>query len=155
MPYYIIALIILLVIGCRNKADTEEPQYTDTIAAEVPDTVLAWRVDAEELTIMRDSSIHDSILTINRIINGLNSKYPRVQIRFLRQSGDTLYMDVPDANVLGEQMGSAGATAWFADAVINLTSIPGINYVSFQMEPHSHAQSAVISKEQYSAWKQE
>ena len=39
-----------------------------------------------------------------------------------------------------------GILAWFADAVINITSVQGMNYVSFKMDTHSHASSTVIGR---------
>jgi hypothetical protein len=52
-------------------------------------------------------------------------------------------------------MGSAGAAAWFADATINLTSVPGINYVSFVMDTFSHAGSTTIGRDEYKTWKRQ
>jgi len=121
----------------------------------IPDTILVWNVDAEAMVMKRDSNIHDSIITISRVINGLNEKYPQVKLLLLKQGGDTLYVEVPDASYLGEQMGSAGSAAWYDDVVINLTSAPGINYVSFRMDTHSHAQSAIISHKKYENWKRQ
>ena len=103
----------------------------------------------------KDISIPDSAITTDRIINGLNAKYPEVQLVFLKQSKDTIYTEVPNGEYLGNQMGSAGATAWFADAVINLTAVPGINYVSFAMDTFSHAGSTVIGRENYNDWKKQ
>ena len=121
----------------------------------IDDSILVWETNSDSMIMKRDSTIPDSAINITRIINGLNQKYPEVHINFLTQSNDTIYTEVPDAEYLGEQMGSAGATDWFADAVINLTSVAGINYVSFKMDTHSHAASAVIGREKYSGWKKE
>lgn len=146
-------IIILMVLGLASCSDGDkkisEPEYM------IGDTVLAWDTNADSMIMKRDSTVPDTAITIKRIINGLNEKYPEVHIDFLRQSDDTAYTEVPDAEYLGEQMGSAGATSWFADAVINITSVPGINYVSFKMEDHSHAGSAVIGRKQYNDWKKE
>jgi len=146
-------IIILIVLGFASCSDGDkkinEPEYI------IGDTVLAWETNADIMIMKRDSTVPDTAITIKRIINGLNEKYPEVHIDFLRLSNDTAFTEVPDAEYLGEQMGSAGATGWFADAVINLTSIAGINYVSFQMDTHSHASGAVIGREKYSDWKKE
>ncbi|HJS54857.1 MAG TPA: hypothetical protein VJ765_09945 [Chitinophagaceae bacterium] len=150
MRFVIIILIAFIFSNCRGT-DKE----ADEIEYGFSDTILVWETNTDSMIMKRDRTIPDSVITINRVINGLNEKYPEVQLVFLRQSNDTVYTRVPNSDYLGEQMGSAGASAWFDDAVINLTSVPGINYVSFSMNLQSHAGSSVISREKYNNWKRQ
>lgn len=150
MRFILILLLILTFISCGN--DDKEINEAEYI---VSDTVLAWNINPDSMVMKRDSTVPDSAISIKRIINGLNEKYPEVHIDFLKQSGDTVYTEVPDGEYLGNQMGSAGSSAWFDDAVINLTSVPGINYVSFKMDMYSHASGGVIGQEKYNGWKRE
>ena len=145
--------ITILIIVLSLASCSDDDKMTGETGYVIGDTVLAWETNADSMIMKRDSTIPDTAITITRIINGLNGKYPEVHIDFLRQSNDTAYTQVPDADYLGNQMGSAGALAWFADAVINITSVPGINYVSFKMDMQSHAASAVIGREKYNDWK--
>ena len=144
-------IILLMALGLASCSDSDNTD--DDTGYIIGDTVLAWETNADSMIMKRDSTVPDTAITMTRIINGLNGKYPEVHIDFLRQSNDTAYTQVPDADYLGNQMGSAGALSWFADAVINITSVPGINYVSFKMEMQSHAASAVIGREKYNDWK--
>lgn len=153
MRYFFFLLILLLCLNCNNAS--EKDTSPNPVEYAIPESILVWNVDPEAMVMKRDSNIHDSIITISRVINGLNEKYPQVKLRLLKQGGDTLYVEVPDASYLGEQMGSAGSAAWFDDVVINLTSAPGINYVSFRMDTHSHAQSAIISRSRYDSWRRQ
>ena len=150
MRYASIILMALVFANCSN--DDKKINGTEYL---IGDSVLAWDINLDSMIMRRDRTIPDSAITIKRIINGLNEKYPEVYIDFLKQSGDTAYTGVADSDYLGEQMGDAGAMAWFADAVINITSVQGINYVSFKMDTHSHASSTVIGGEQYNDWKKE
>jgi len=140
-----------LFAGCRSK-DEVTPS---TVEYAFPDTLLVWDTNTDSMIMKRDITIPDSAITISRMINGLNEKYPEVRLVFLRQSHDTVFTSVPDAEFLGEQMGDAGAAAWYADVVINLTSVSGVNYVSFSMETQSHAASGIIGREKYSNWKRQ
>src|SRR5687768_14326995 len=115
-------LILLFCLNCKNSGEKEKEATVEY--AEDTDSILVWNIDAEARTSIRDTTVPDSIITIQRILNGLNQKYPKVPARFENQTGDTVFIEIPDASFLGEQMGSAGATEWFADAVINLTSAP-------------------------------
>lgn len=150
MRFAVIILLIFLFFSCSN----DDKKISENGYA-VSDTLLAWETNADSMIMKRDTAVPDSAITIKRIINGLNEKYPEIQIDVIKQSGDTIYVELPDAEYLGNQMGSAGSSAWFADAVINLTSVPGINYVSFKMDMYSHASGGVISQEEYKGWKRE
>ena len=150
MRFAVIILPIFLFFSCGDG----DKEITETEYA-VSDTILAWDTNADSMIMKRDTTVPDSAITIKRIINGLNDKYPEVHIEIIKQSGDTIYIEVPDGEYLGNQMGSAGSSAWFADAVINLTSVPGINYVSFKMDIYSHASGGVISRDEYKGWKTE
>jgi hypothetical protein len=46
-------------------------------------------------------------------------------------------------------MGSSGPTTYFAEAVFNLTEIPGIHYVSFDFEEGDHAQPGTFNRESF------
>lgn len=151
MRFLLAFILFVLLISCKDKNEAEP----ETFEYVVPDTILAWDINADSMIMKRDTAIPDSAITISRIINGLNDKYPEVHIVVVKQSADTLYTTVPDAGYLGDQMGDAGASAWFDDAVINLTSVPGINYVSFDIDLHSHAGSGVISRNKYKGWKRQ
>lgn len=150
MRFGVIILLVFCFFSCSNDdKGISEMEYA------VSDTILAWDTNADSMIMKRDTTVPDDAITIKRIINGLNEKYPEIQIDVIKQSGDTIYVELPDAEYLGNQMGSAGSSAWFADAVINLTSVPGINYVSFKMDMYSHASGGVISQEEYKGWKRE
>ena len=145
-----IIFILFVLVSCRNKDESIEE-----ISLVVSDTALAWNVNADSMIMRRDLDVPDSAINISRIINGLNDKYPEVQLVFLKKSGDTAYTKVPNGEHLGNEMGSAGASAWYADAVINLTSVKEINYVSFSMDTFSHAGSTIIGRENYKDWKKQ
>ncbi len=150
MRFVAIILLIFLFFSCGNgDKEINENGYA------VSDTLLAWDTNADSMIMKRDITVPDSAITVKRIINGLNEKYPEVHIDVIKQSGDTIYIAVPDGEYLGNQMGSAGSSAWFADAVINLTSAPGINYVYFNMDMYSHASGGVISEQEYKGWKRQ
>ena len=150
MRFIIVILSIFTLISCSS-----DDKNTGDVPVAISDTILAWNVNADSMTMKKDTLIPDSAITIQRIINGLNEKYPEVRLVMLKQSMDTLYTSVPNGEYLGNQMGSAGASAWFADATINLTSVPGINYVSFAMDTFSHAGSTTIGREEYKNWKKQ
>ena len=97
MRYAIIILMTLVLANCSNDdKDVNKAEYF------IGDSALAWDTNLDSMIMRRDTTIPDSAITIKRIINGLNEKYPEVHIDFLKQSGDTAYAGVPDADYLGE-----------------------------------------------------
>ena len=148
--FFCFVVVLLIVTACGSSDEKPAPAIIQTV---FPDSLLAWNTNSDSMSMMRDHSIPDSVITIRRIINGLNQSYPDVRVNFLKQTADTVFVEVPDATHLGEEMGDAGASAWYADAVINLTSVNGINFVSFKMDEHSHAGSTIIGRDTYKNWK--
>ena len=150
MRFALLILLAVVLICCRTKDASIED-----LPLAISDSILVWNVNADSMIMEKDVLVPDSAITVRRIINGLNAKYPEVQLVYLNQSNDTIYTKVPNGEYLGNQMGSFGASAWFADATINLTSVPGVNYVSFTMDTFSHAGSTTIGREEYKSWKRQ
>jgi hypothetical protein len=143
---HLIIVAIVLVTACKCNNDQQEPITEDSILV-IPDTLLVYDVNTDTRTWKKFTEVPDSAFTASRIVNGLNQKYPEVQLQLIKQSNDTLYVTVPNNEFLGEQMGNAGAVSWFSDAVLNLTGVPGVTYVNMQMEKRSHALPGVFTKE--------
>ncbi|RYF84325.1 MAG: hypothetical protein EON98_09525 [Chitinophagaceae bacterium] len=80
--------------------------------------------------------------------------YPNIRLEKVKQSNDTLYTQIKNANYLTEQMGSAGSEQYIAQAVLNLTSAPGVKYVRIDFEVGSHAMPDVWSKENFKDFKE-
>lgn len=148
--WIICSLLFIAACTCNNGKDKQTAE--DTVLV-IPDTLLVYDVNAEAKTMKKYTEVPDSAFTVQRVINGLNEKYSSVQLQFIRQSNDTIYVAVPNNQNLAEQMGSAGSAAWYADAVINLTSIAGVSYVNIDMKEGSHAAPGVFGEANYKEYK--
>lgn len=148
-----IVLFSVITIGCTNTDEEADIIPEETVVIAAPDSLLVYDVDPEAKTIQRDTIIQDSFITLPRVVNGLMQKYPEVTIEAGNISNDTLRLIVTGSEYLSERMGSAGASAWFADAVINLTSVTGINFVKFDMKAGSHASPGVMGKQNYANYR--
>lgn len=143
---HVIFALLLLITACKCNNDKTKPASGDSVLV-IPDTLLVYEVNTEAKTIKKFTEVPDSAFTAQRIINGLNQKYSNVQIQLIKQGNDTLYVSVPNNEFLGERMGSTGASAWFHDVILNLTSVPGINYLQIDMEKRSHAMPGLFKKD--------
>jgi hypothetical protein len=145
-------IFLLLITACKCNNGKDKQTAEDTILV-IPDTLLVYDVNAEAKTMKKYTEVPDSAFTTTRVINGLNEKYPSVQLQFIRQSNDTVYVSIPNADYLSQQMGSAGSAAWYADAVINLTAVPGVKYVNIDLKEGSHAAPGVFGEANYKEYR--
>lgn len=147
MKRYLIALpALLFLIACgNNKADAPEEKQ-DTVAVEY--SYEATLNDSGKLELKKVIGAPDT-LTSAAMIDFLNKRYVNVQLKFERTSGDTLYLSIPEATYLTQQMGSTGPQLYFADIVYNLTEIPGIHYVNFDFEEGDHASPATLNRDSF------
>ncbi len=135
--------------SCNNSADKETTETDSTTTV----VVSAWQASLDDSTgklKMKkvDGSGPDS-LTTGSIIRHLNTQYPNIKLEYVRTSNDTLYTKIPEATYLTQQMGSTGPTLYFANAVYNLTEIPGITHVYFDFEEGDHASPGALKRESF------
>jgi len=136
-----------------NTSDSTDILEPETVM-EQPDTVLFWTVDIEQKVKTR---VYKDTMTITEpqsIINGINSIYPSIRLEFLKVSGDTVYAHIDSSSTFANDMGSFGTFEYISTVVLNLTMLPGINYVNFDFREGSHATPGVFAKTSYDAYKE-
>jgi hypothetical protein len=137
----------------QDKAATG--QQNDTLKKPEPGTYLyVWAVDFEGKSKQKNPRFKENYLNVDTLIKGLNQLYPNIRLERVKISRDTLYTSIKDSEYLGERIGSYGAEAYIADAVINLTSVPNINYVNFDFEDGSHISHGTWGKDDYKEYKE-
>lgn len=145
-------LSALALFSCNNdKAPDVAVEPTDS--TEVPSSVFSWQATLNDSTgkmemVKQDFTGPDS-LTARGVTEFLNISHANVQLSYLRTSNDTIYLLIPDALFLTQQMGSTGPSMYFASAIYNYTEIPGINYVSVDFEEGDHASPGVFTRETF------
>ena len=163
----IILTILLLgfLVSCNNSADKNDTDDStrlrdlpvDSSEADVeelsPEDFYVWKVDSDGKTMRQNPKPAAAALGVDTLIAGLNEMYPKVKLEKVKQSNDTLYTQIKEADVLTEQMGSAGSEQYIAQAILNLTSAKGIKYVRIDFEEGSHAMPDVWSKENFKDYK--
>lgn len=148
MKKYILILvssIVLLACG-NNNADGPEGEGGDTISAKLYN----WEAeDTGSIVIKKVEGRGFDSANVSSIIQFMNGKYINVQMQYVKTSGDTIYIAIPEATYLTQQMGSSGPQTYFAEAVYNLTEIPGMYYVNFDFEEGDHAAPAVLDRNSF------
>ncbi|MCO5236937.1 MAG: hypothetical protein M9933_11775 [Chitinophagaceae bacterium] len=146
------------IIGCSGP-DTpagEQNDAGDSLEAQVvmeqPDTVLFWTTNT---ALKEKTRVYDDTITISEprsIINGINSIYPSIRLAFSKLSGDTVYAHVDSS--FANDLGSFGVSEYISTVVLNLTMLPGINYVNLDFPVGSHAAPGVFAKSSYDDYKE-
>ena len=158
MKYSLYILSITLLFSCNANKEETVTQNSATIDSTVaatgtPETpVLIWRATPEYEKVKTAGS--GDTLPLDSLIKGLNDNYPNVKLEKLKQSHDTLYTLIKDSEYLTQRMGSTGAEIYVADVILNLTTVPGVQYVNIEFEEGDHAGPGTWSKENFSKFKE-
>jgi len=144
--YPFLILISILISSCGNNKKTDEQ-------ATAKDSVFikySWEaIDTGTLVLIKREGTGPDTLSPAGVVMFLNNNFPNVQLTIVKTSGDTLFIKIPQSTYLTQQMGSSGPTSYFAEAVYNLTEIPGIHYVNFDFEEGDHAQPGTFNRESF------
>ncbi|RYF91846.1 MAG: hypothetical protein EOO03_00330 [Chitinophagaceae bacterium] len=158
--------LLACLLACNNKE--KETTTTETTAVEeetetfatapfVPGSnpnskLFVWKA-SPDYTRRRNDAVTPALLNADTLIKGINEINENILLEKVKQSGDTLYTQIKNSNYLGNQMGSTGAEIYVADVVLNLTEVPGIKYVSIEMEEQSHVQPGTWSRKDFEKYK--
>jgi hypothetical protein len=143
----ILVISSLLFVSCNNKSD--QPGADDD-TANLDQTLYSWQAALNDSTgrleMKKMETAGPDTLAAQPVINFINTSYPNIRLELVKTSGDTIYIKIPDAMYLTQQMGSTGPTLYFANAVYNLTEIPGITHVDFDFEEGDHASPGTLNR---------
>lgn len=162
-------LTLFLFLACNHEAkhttttdstkNSTQAKDSNTIAVEQqPDDkqqFYIWEVDAAKKTKTRNLAFLPQYNNVDTLLIALNERYPQVRLEKTHIGHDTLYTEIKNADYLTEQMGSAGSEQYIAQAVINLTSVPGINFLRIDFAEGNHASPDVWSKQSFADYKEQ
>ena len=144
----IVVAAAVLLYACRNNKTDEPVAANDSTTIEY-----SWEASLNDSTgrleMIKKEGITPDSLSARAMIDFLNSKNQFIRIEFIKISGDTLFTKIPEATYLTQQMGSSGPTMFFAEAVYNLTEVPGIHFVNFDFEEGDHASPGVFNRDTF------
>ena len=147
--YFIILLAVITLASCKNSGDKNVVEV-DTAAAS---NIYSWEADLSDSTgglqMKKVATGGPDSLEVHAVIRFLNNSNPQIQLQLVKTSNDTIYVKIPDANYLTQQMGSSGPSFFFAETVYNLTEIPGFKYVNFDFEEGDHAAPGTLNRDSF------
>ncbi|MCC5908567.1 MAG: hypothetical protein JJU13_20280 [Balneolaceae bacterium] len=150
--------LILLVVGCNSEQqdvtetdDAIENNESDSVSSVIYDPSEAiWSYEqnqqTRELEVKQIRPVDRDTLTGETLEKIINRTWPRVQIKFIGTSNDTVFISIPDSEVMTQQMGSAGAESFMVTTTYSFTELRGIDYVSFGFEEGDHGVPGVYHR---------
>ena len=90
----------------------------------------------------------DSLSTAS-IIDYINASDSSIHIELVKISNDTIFLKIPDAMHLTQQMGSTGPSIYLASLVYNFTELPGITHVNLDFEEGDHAAPGTFNRDSF------
>lgn len=140
--------MILLFSACgNNKADQPaREEYSAKMS-------YSWQATLNDSTgrleMKKQETAGPDSLSPQAMIDFINTMNTSIQLGFVHTSNDTVYIKIPEATYLTQQMGSTGSMIYLAQVVYNLTEIPGTRYVNLDFEEGDHAAPGTFSRESF------
>ncbi|WP_160114226.1 hypothetical protein [Aquimarina sp. AU119] len=152
--------LLFLILSCKNTSEKkdsintpdkilmEEKNQENTNIYNSEQALWEYQFDKEisDFKIKKVREFNSDTLTSKKIEKIINHNWPKVQIKYTRKNKDTVFIDIPDSNVLTQQMGTTGAEQFLISTTFSFTELEGINYVSYNFEIGDHASPGVYGR---------
>ena len=165
LKFYSLAILVIIssmTTSCIKFEDKDEDtEASDTLTTEEP--VVNADTKKDEITSAvyvyndttgipeKSAAVNAADATPEELVAVIN-KYTgndKVVMEYVKKSGDTVFVKIPDSDYLTRQMGTLGAHAYMATATYTLTEGKDINYVDFDFEEGDHAAPGTYSTESF------
>jgi hypothetical protein len=163
-----IICFFLLVTACNSpngeNAAVKRTDSTSANTSKADSTVLKptmvydgsvalWKYDHDtvinDFRLVKLRRFNKDTLTVKGVESIVNKSWPNVQVKYVRTSGDTIFLSIPASTILTQQMGSSGAEQFMITTTYSFTELPAIRYVSYDFEEGDHASPGIYSREQW------
>ncbi|HCN83739.1 MAG TPA: hypothetical protein DIT07_08965 [Sphingobacteriaceae bacterium] len=151
LVYY--SLIIFLLSACRNSEE-ETAESKDSVKTSSPIAqkaiiipyVAEYNEQTQKIELQHDTGNDVSKFSVAEMIEAVNLRYPKIQMQLLSTDAGIVHVKIIDASYLTENMGTAGAKIYLAEATYALTEISGIKSVDFSFTEGDHASPGIYTR---------
>ena len=155
-------IVFFLLFGCGSgnneniQVVTQDTVYdyadsldTDSIL-NVKSKALLWHVtDSNGLKIRKPNVAGIDTMSAQSVIQLVNNNYDSIHLDLVRISHDTIYIHIPNSEMLTERIGSTGAEMFMASTTFSLTSVQGIHFVNYAFVAGEHAAPGVFDRSDF------
>ena len=147
---FIIICASIFFVSCKSGTADQQATESDTTNANIN---YAWVASLNDTTgkmeLKKSEATAIDSLSPASIINFINGKDTNIHLDLTKISNDTIYVKIPNATHLTQQMGSSGAELYMAGVIYNLTELNGIRYVNFDFEEGDHAGPGTYNRDSF------
>jgi hypothetical protein len=159
------AIVFISIISCNsgdnNKYESAEVvtkdtvyEYVDSLDKDsilyVKSKALLWHVDdSKRLKISKPIVAGIDTMSAQHIIQLINSNYDSIHLDYVKTSHDTIYVHIPNSEMLTEKIGNTGAEMFMASTTFSLTEIKGIHFVNYDFVEGEHAAPGVYDRNDF------
>lgn len=148
---FVLIIVGVIIYSCGN--DKADAPIVEIDSASLNQQLYHWEAELNDtsglLEVKKVATAGPDTLTPAAVIDFINQDDSSIHIELVKISQDTIYLKIPDAAHLTQQMGSTGPTIYLAGVVYNLTEVPGINEVCFDFEEGDHASPGVFNRNSF------
>lgn len=159
VKFFLLAWSVLILLnGCMSDSSETNSEVADTLSTESNEgvgnaNILPYEVNYNEETgrfsIVENPEAETTPLDGKMLTNALKNKYPEIVLRLGDKRNDTLDVYIDDASYLTQDIGTAGANAYMAEATFAFTSLDSIKTVNFIFETGDHASPGAYQRSDF------
>lgn len=157
-----LAIAITAIFSCNSgdKEKNEPPEVvttdtvydysdsfdTDSILFAKSKSLLWHADDSNSLKLQRPAVAGIDTLSAQNILQLINNNYDSIRVDYVKTSHDTIYVHIPNSEMLTENIGSTGAEMFMASTTYSLTELNGVHFVNFDFKEGEHASPGVYDR---------
>ena len=162
----VFSVIVITSIFSCNSGDKEKNETTEVVTKDtvydyadsldsdsllhVKNETLLWHVDdAKGLKLHRPAVAGIDTMSAQNIIQLINNNYDSIHLDYVKISHDTIYVHIPNSEMLTERIGSTGAEMFMASTTYSLTELKGIHFVNYDFVEGEHAAPGVYDRDNF------
>ena len=162
----IFSIIVITSMFSCNSPDKEKNETTEVVTKDtvydyadsldrdsvmhIKNETLLWHVDdANSLKLHKPVVAGIDTMSAQGIIQLINNNNDSIHLDFVKISHDTVYVHIPNSEMLTERIGSTGAEMFMAGTTFSLTELKGIHFVNFDFIEGEHAAPGVYDRDNF------
>jgi hypothetical protein len=111
---------------------------------------LLWHADdSNNLKLHQPVVAGIDTMSPQHIIQLINNNYDSIHVDYVKTSHDTVYVRIPNSEMLTENIGSTGAEMFMAATTYSLTELKGIHFVNYDFKEGEHASPGVYDRDYF------
>lgn len=160
---FVIPMALLLSCNSGNKEKNVNPEeviedtvYESTTTAGADSSLyvknrsLLWQVDDTKGFKLKKPKVSGiDTMSAKNVIQLINNNYDSIHLDYVKISHDTIYVHIPNSEMLTERIGSTGAEMFMASTTYSLTELKGIHFVNYDFVEGEHAAPGAYDRDNF------